>query len=576
MNLSSIREEGAGGTFTMIRVTCLLLFSLIRIECFHLHTPLEPVVKNNVEVSDGLEIGGTDLEHIGKVSMRKEELCMLRQDPEIENSDLRYCISLQADLNINARGSFEQFLEYFKWLKLDVVNSVIPGDNVGPLGVQLTFGLSSKHFPKGSKHEVLEKQLANVTVIKMILKDIFGSIKVDCKSGPRKYTNILLDTVLASSKESDALHLLFSRPLFDSFTGFPITALSAQFDNLEGFWHGLLFFGPEKSQFCQFSPFDSQDSEDVDQFYDKGTVFPQMLIKKLGLWHQHPPIKSMIKQSSLLLNHEETSGLLISYCEIGSQKSHSKNAYMFESAMSGSPSKLHQDCGKQHISELEVIELQRMLIGSGAHRQLSSTMKFKYQQNYSTELNHRFCEILMMERLPSGVFADPFELQRLVHRGGLSAAYVYGDTNLELPSQHSHQSIVEVHVAMNADSGPLSGNHFIFEHTVELPLHARYPPLGTEGYSVVSISIPHMFLLCEHETQTGNNKSQTNVKTEGNKVLSWITWDSDASHSSEVLKWRIPAGNQLHVEFVSIFTGFSALVSVVAIFVASLYSLKCH
>lgn len=560
----------------MIRVACLLLFSLIRIESFHLHTPLEPVLKNNVDVSDELEIGGTDLEHIGKVSMRKEEICMLRQDPEIENSDLQYCINLQVDPNINARGSFEQFLEYFKWLKLDVVNSVIPGDSVGPLGVQLTFGLSSKHFPKGSKHEVLEKQLANITVIKMLLKDIFGSIKVDCKSGPRKYTTILLDTVLVSSKESDALHQLLSRPLFDSFMGFPIMALSSQFDNLVGFWHGLLFSGPEKSQFCQFSPLDSHDFEDTDQFYDEGTVFPHMLIKKLGLWHQHPPIKSTIKQSSLLLSHEETSGLLISYCEIDSQKSHSENAYMFESAMSGSSSKLHQDCGKQHSSELEVIDLRHMLIGSGAHRQLSSSMKFKYQQNYSSELNHPFCEIVMMERLPSGVFADPFELQRLVHRGGLSAAYVYGDTNLELPSQHSHQSIVEVHVAMNADSGHLSGNHFILERTINLPLHARYPPLKTEGYSVASISIPHVFLLCEHETQTGNIKSKTNVKTEGNKVLSWITWDSDASHSSKVLKWRIPAGNQLHVEFVSIFTGLSALVAVMAIFVASLYSLKCH
>lgn len=557
----------------MIRVAYLLLFSLIRIESFDLYTPLEPVVTNNIEVLDELEIGGNDLQHLGKMSMIKEELCMLRQDPEIDNSDLRYCINLQVDPNISARGSFEHFVEYFKWLKLDVVNSVIPGDSVGPLGVQLTFGLSSKHFPKGSKHEVLEKQLANITVVKMLLKEIFGSMKVDCKSGPRKYRTVLLDTVLASSKESEALHQLFSRPLFDSFIGLPTTALSAQFDNLVGFWHGLPFSGPEKSQ---FSPLVSQDCEDTDQFYDKGTVFPQMLIKKLGLWHQHRPIQLLIKQSSLLLNHEETSGLLISYCEIGSQKSHSENAYTFESAKSESPSKLHQDCGKQHSAELEMIDLQRMLIGKGAHRQLSSSMKFKYQRNYSSELNHPFCEIVMMERLPSGIFADPFELQRLVHRGGLNAAYVYGDTNLEFPSQHSHQSMVEVHVAMDADSGSLSGNYLIFECTVDLPLHARYPPLSTEGYSVVSISIPHVFLHCEHETQMGNIKTQTNVKTEGNKVLSRIAWSTDASHSSELLKWRIPAGNQLHVEFVSIFTGFSALVSVMAIFVASLYSLKSH
>lgn len=531
-------------------------------------------VTNNVEVLDELEIGGNDLQHLRKMSMRKEELCMLRQDPEIENSDLRYCINLQVDPHTSGRGSFEHFVEYFKWLKLDVVNQVIPGDSVGPIGAQLTFGLSSKHFPKGSKHEVLEKQLANITGVKMLLNDIFGSIKVDCESGPGKYRTVLLDTVLASSKESDALHRLFSRPPFDSFMDLSTTSLSVQFDNLVGFWHGLLFSGPEESQFCQFPPLVLPDSEDTDHFYNKGTAFPLMLIKKLGLWHQHSPIQALIKQSSLLLNHEERSGLLISYCEIGSQKSHSENAYMFESAKSESPSKLYQDCDKLRSAELEMIDIRRMLIGKGSHRQLSSSMKFKYQQNYSSELNHSLCEIVMMERLPSGIFADPFELQRVVHRGGLSAAYAYGDTNLELPSQHSHQSIVEVHVAMNANFVSLTGNHFMFEHKVDLPLHARYPPLSTEGYSVVGISIPHVFLQCDHENRTGNIKTKRDVKTEGKKILSWIAWSTDASHSSEVLKWRIPAGNQLHVEFVSIFTGFSALVSVMAIFVASLYSLK--
>lgn len=555
----------------MIRVAYLLLFWLVRVQCFHIDSPFEHVVTNNIDVLDELEIEGYDLQHLGKISMRKEELCMLRQDPEIESSDLRYCINLHVDPHTSGRGSFEHFVEYFKWLKLDVVNQLIPGDSVGPLGAQLTFGLSSKHFPNGSKHEVLEKKLVNVTGVKVLLKEIFGSLKVDCESGPRKYRTVLLDTVLASSKESDALHQLFSRPLFDSFMGLPTMSLSAQLDNLVGFWHGLLFSGPEESQFCQFSPLVSPDSEDTDNFYNKRTAFPLMLIKKLGLWHQGSPIQSLIKQSSLLLNHEERPGLLISYCEIGSQKSHSENAYMFESAKSESPSKLHQDCDKLHSAELEMIDLQRILIGKGAHRQLSSSMKFKYQQNYSGELNHPFCEIVMMERLPSGIFADPFELQRVVHHGGLSAAYVYGDTNLELPSQHSHQSIVEVHVAMNANFGSLSGNHFMFEHTVDLPLHARYPPLSTEGYSVVSISIPHVFLQCKHENRAGNIKTKRDVKTEGTKILSWST---DASHSSEVLKWRIPAGNQLHAEFVSIFTGFSALVSVMVIFVASIYSLK--
>jgi phosphatidylinositol glycan class X len=35
-----------------------------------------------------------------------------------------------------------------------------------------------------------------------------------------------------------------------------------------------------------------------------------------------------------------------------------------------------------------------------------------------SELLSYSCELIVIERLPSGVFADPFELQHLAQRGG--------------------------------------------------------------------------------------------------------------------------------------------------------------
>lgn len=56
------------------------------------------------------------------------------------------------------------------------------------------------------------------------------------------------------------------------------------------------------------------------------------------------------------------------------------------------------------------------LIGEGSHRRLSSTLRLKMSSESISP--PKSCEVIIVERLPSGVFADPFELQHLVQRGG--------------------------------------------------------------------------------------------------------------------------------------------------------------
>ncbi|KAI3905058.1 hypothetical protein MKX01_017304, partial [Papaver californicum] len=76
-----------------------------------------------------------------------------------------------------------------------------------------------------------------------------------------------------------------------------------------------------------------------------------------------------------------------------------------------------------------------------------------------SELPAHFCEAVVIERLPSGVFADPFELQHLVQRGVFLDAAVFGDTNLELPPALSNRSVVEVHIDI--------GHNILLKHTEE-------------------------------------------------------------------------------------------------------------
>lgn len=74
---------------------------------------------------------------------------------------------------------------------------------------------------------------------------------------------------------------------------------------------------------------------------------------------------------------------------------------------------------ENHNSMLRLSALRRDLVGEGSHRRVSTSIKLQTQQLKSlSDLLSYSCELIIIERLPSGVFADPFELQHLAQRGG--------------------------------------------------------------------------------------------------------------------------------------------------------------
>ncbi|KAI7994514.1 hypothetical protein LOK49_LG11G02123 [Camellia lanceoleosa] len=95
------------------------------------------------------------------------------------------------------------------------------------------------------------------------------------------------------------------------------------------------------------------------------------------------------------------------------------------------------------LCQVCVSVLKRHLIGEGSLRCLSSSIRLSIQPESIAELPRHFCKIIIVERLPSGIFADPFELQHLLQHGVFTDAAVFGETNLELPIVVSNQSVVE-------------------------------------------------------------------------------------------------------------------------------------
>jgi phosphatidylinositol glycan class X len=71
------------------------------------------------------------------------------------------------------------------------------------------------------------------------------------------------------------------------------------------------------------------------------------------------------------------------------------------------------------VEVLTLSELQRQLIGEGSHRRLVYSVKFGACQDAMFNfLNVYDAHLAIIEKLPNGVFADPFELQHFVERKG--------------------------------------------------------------------------------------------------------------------------------------------------------------
>jgi phosphatidylinositol glycan class X len=66
-----------------------------------------------------------------------------------------------------------------------------------------------------------------------------------------------------------------------------------------------------------------------------------------------------------------------------------------------------------------VLEVHRQLVGEGSHRRLVYSVKFGNCKDAMVKfLDGYDANLVIIEKLPSGVFADPFELQHFVERKG--------------------------------------------------------------------------------------------------------------------------------------------------------------
>ncbi|XP_074563534.1 uncharacterized protein LOC141820160 isoform X2 [Curcuma longa] len=209
-----------------------------------------------------------------------------------------------------------------------------------------------------------------------------------------------------------------------------------------------------------------------------------------------------------------------------------------------------------NIGTVGILNLDRKLNGEGSHRRIISTLRFLNLSDINSLVGTQECEAVIIERLPDGIFADPFELQHLVNHKVYLDVAVFGDKNLELPSSLSNRSVVEIHMIIGNENSSSA------ETIVQLPLHARYPPLDSSGYMKVKLESPELFLRCRPKS----------FKLE---PCLWILIELNANvGSAKTVAWHVPAGNDAHRNIVATATFASALICALSVFVFTIYFSK--
>ncbi|CAM6083272.1 unnamed protein product [Calypogeia fissa] len=96
--------------------------------------------------------------------------------------------------------------------------------------------------------------------------------------------------------------------------------------------------------------------------------------------------------------------------------------------------------------------LERSLLGNGAHREVHSEISVELDLGLDIPEGSVTddCDLVLLERLSKGVFADPFQLNRLQQQKAVKHVQIYGDVDLERPARNSFQSIVELHQSLSA------------------------------------------------------------------------------------------------------------------------------
>lgn len=185
----------------------------------------------------------------------------------------------------------------------------------------------------------------------------------------------------------------------------------------------------------------------------------------------------------------------------------------------------------------------------------------------------KVCQITVLQPLPAGVYADPYELANVVGMPStkpqlqLAAYHVFGKIDVEKIEPDCEPTVLSVSANISIASLYLSAATLSARepeaYHLKIPLHARYPvphsqhPGHSDLYHNYTIEAPTVMLRCLDPLPQQTSGAAT--------VCQDVCYVSSAKHD---LRWTVPVGLDKHARLTQIATSAVAVGSLLALLVA--------
>lgn len=177
------------------------------------------------------------------------------------------------------------------------------------------------------------------------------------------------------------------------------------------------------------------------------------------------------------------------------------------------------------------------------------------------------CQLTVLQPLPAGLYADPYELQNLMSASAgdhgtnlqMSAFKLFGPTDVEKIESDCNATILSVSAQIQVSSHQAKSCSDKEHSILSLPLHARYPVPSLQPLP----GVLSLFLGTHHQYNIAD--PAFNVKC-ARPAESKTDCFSSAQRSTKVqLHWTVPAGGLWHAQSVLFLTAITAVCGLCAL-----------
>ena len=210
--------------------------------------------------------------------------------------------------------------------------------------------------------------------------------------------------------------------------------------------------------------------------------------------------------------------------------------------------------------QLQAASTSMELHKNGFHGEITYTIDLPRDMTFDT------CNFTVLQLLPAGLFADPYELQNLVtttmQRGKsklLSSFQVFGVVDVEKIETECSQTLLSASARYAAFQAQVASCNAHMQIGLTVPLHARYPApqfFAVSGLSTFVWSGLHHYNI----TSPCFRVECASVSAATPQCYSTPA-EQTSKLSQQFLHWTVPTGGMWHMQLVEIFTVLTAVYS---------------